>query len=75
MTSFEKAWDIVKEEVDMAKAKAAIISCLKKEGGAAGLDKCCEAANLSKEQCRSVINSMDNVKTHKNGDIILMDGL
>ena len=70
---FDEAWKIVKE--DMAREKAAIIRCLKKEGGAAGLDKCCEASGLPMDKCKKLIASMDNIKTHKNGDIILMDGL
>ena len=52
-----------------------IIRTLKKEGGAAGLDVLCEATGLSKKECKKVVNSMKNVKTHKDGDIILMDGL
>tara|TARA_Y100001938_G_C8098324_1_gene439667 strand:- start:281 stop:499 length:219 start_codon:yes stop_codon:yes gene_type:complete len=70
---FDEAWKIVKE--DMAREKAAIIRCLKKEGGAAGMDKCCEAAGLSMDECKKLVQSMDNVKIHDSGDVILMDGL
>lgn len=55
--------------------KPIIIRTLKKEGGAAGLDVLCEATNLSKKECKAVLDSMKNIKTHKDGDIILMDGL
>ena len=55
--------------------KKKIIQCLKEEGGAAGLDKCCEASGLSKEKCKALIDKMNNVKIHKHGDVILMDGL
>ena len=58
-----------------ADPKPVIIRTLKKEGGAAGLDVLCEATGLSKKECKEVLNSMKNVKTHKDGDIILMDGL
>ena len=58
-----------------ADPKPIIIRTLKKEGGAAGLDVLCKATGLSKKECKAVLDSMDNVKTHKDGDIILMDGL
>tara|TARA_R100001480_G_scaffold132092_3_gene129378 strand:- start:1015 stop:1239 length:225 start_codon:yes stop_codon:yes gene_type:complete len=74
MTSFDKAWSLVKED-SMSNAKAAIIQCLKKEGGAAGLDKCCKASGLSMDKCKALINTMSNIKIHDNGDVILMDGL
>ena len=70
---FDEAWKIVKE--DMAKEKAAIIRCLKKEGGAAGLDKCCDASGLSMQECKDLIESMNNVKIHSDGDVILTEGL
>ena len=58
-----------------ADPKPIMIRSLKKEGGAAGLDVLCKATGLSKKECKAVLDSMDNVKTHKDGDIILMDGL
>tara|TARA_R100000908_G_scaffold42361_1_gene19756 strand:+ start:1754 stop:1975 length:222 start_codon:yes stop_codon:yes gene_type:complete len=73
MSIFDEAWKILKE--DMSKEKAKIIQCLKDEGGAAGLDKCCKASNLSKEECKKLLKTMNNIKMHKYGDVILMDGL
>jgi hypothetical protein len=35
----------------------------------------CKAAKMSKEDCKSLINTMDNVKIHDSGDVVLMDGL
>ena len=58
-----------------ADPKPIIIRTLKKEGGAAGLDVLCKETGLSKKECKAVLNSMSNIKTHKDGDIILMDGL
>ena len=55
--------------------KPIIIRTLKKEGGAAGLDVLCKETGLSKKECKAVLDSMKNIKTHKDGDIILMDGL
>ena len=75
MTSFEKAWNILKDDESMTSAKKKLIDCLKKEGGAAGLDMCCKATGMEMDDCKKLINSMDNVKMHKHGDVILMDGL
>ena len=67
--------DTEDEEEKEADPKSIIIRTLKKEGGAAGLDVLCEATNLSKKECKTLLDSMENIKTHKDGDIILMDGL
>ena len=74
MTIFDDIWNMLMKE-DMSKEKARIIECLKKEGGAASLDKCCEASGLDKKKCKALIDKMGNVKIHKHGDVILMDGL
>ena len=71
MRIFNDAWEILKD--DMAEEKKKIIQCLKDEDGAAGLD-CCEARGLSKEKCKAVLKTI-NIKMHKYGDVILMDGL
>ena len=73
MHPFDRAWTILKDED--ATAKKAIIDCLKREGGAASPDDCAKACGLSKAKCKKLISSMDNVKIHKHGDAILMDGL
>ena len=52
-----------------------IISCLKKEGGAASLEDCAKACGVSPEECKKVIKGMDNVKISPHGDVVLMDGL
>ena len=74
MSALERAWSVLKAE-NTAEQKSAIIECLKKEGGAASLEDCCKAAKMSKEDCKSLINTMDNVKIHDSGDVVLMDGL
>ena len=75
MSIFDEVWHILKEEDSDAKAKAKIIACLKREGGAASLDDCCKACKRPKAECKKLIEQMDNVKIHKHGDVILMDGL
>lgn len=76
MKPIDEAWYVLKEDNDDdAKAKKDIIACLKKEGGACSLDDCCKACGQSKEDCKKLINQMDNVKISPHGDVILMDGL
>ena len=75
MTSFEKAWNILKDDEGMASAKKKLVECLKEKGGACSMKECCDACGLGMEECKKLINSMDNVKIHKHGDVILMDGL
>jgi len=70
---FDKAWSLMKEDRD--KCKSDIIGCLKRKGGAASLSDCAEACCLSEKECRSLINSMSNVKVSPHGDVVLMDGL
>tara|TARA_R100001510_G_scaffold56916_1_gene63489 strand:+ start:7187 stop:7675 length:489 start_codon:yes stop_codon:yes gene_type:complete len=60
---------------DTESKKKAIIDCLKREGGAASVDDCAKACGVDKVECKKLIESMDNVKIHKHGDAILMDGL
>ena len=73
MRPIDNAWMILKDE--NATAKKAIIDCLKREGGAASVGDCAKACGLSNAKCKKLIASMDNVKIHKHGDAILMDGL
>lgn len=76
MRAIDDAWYILKKENNSKEtAKKAIIDCLKREGGAASLDDCAKACGLSKGECKKLINTMDNVKFHKHGDVVLMDGL
>ena len=76
LNPIDEAWYVLKEDNDDdAKAKKNIIACLKKEGGACSLDDCCKACGRSKEDCKKLINQMDNVKISPHGDVILMDGL
>ncbi len=70
---FEEAWSFLKE--DKASKKKKLIECLKSEGGAASLEDCCKACDASKDECKSMISSMDNVRISPHGDVILMDGL
>ena len=73
--TMEAVWHGLKKESSGSKAKKAILECLKREGGAASLDDCCKACGMSKEECKSLISSMKNVKMSPHGDVILMDGL
>ena len=76
MRAIDDALYILKKENDSKEtAKKAIIDCLKREGGAASLDDCAKACGMSKGECKKLINTMDNVKFHKHGDVVLMDGL
>ena len=76
MTAFEEAWNVLKEEKENdEEAKKKLIACLKKEGGAAGLDDCAKACGLSESKCKKLIDEMDNVKISPHGDVVLMDGL
>jgi len=73
--AFNDAWFILKEEKNMDDKKKKLIQCLKEKGGACSLEECCKACDMSKNECKKMINSMDNVKIHKHGDVVLMDGL
>lgn len=55
--------------------KSKITSCLKKKGGAASLEDCAKECGISTDECKKVINSMDNVKMSPHGDVVLTDGL
>ena len=62
----------------MAKAEgheAKIKECLKKKGGAASLEECAKECGVSPEECKKVIDKMDDVKISPHGDVVLMDGL
>ncbi len=48
---------------------------LKKEGGAAGIKNLVDASKLSEKEVKAVLDIMKNIRIHKYGDIILMDGL
>ena len=52
-----------------------IISTLEKEGGASGLEPLEEATDMSKKELKNLLEEMDNVVQHKDGDYILLDGL
>ena len=55
--------------------KKKLIACLKKKGGAAGLNECADACGISKSACKKLIKSMDNVQISRHGDVVLTDGL
>jgi bacterioferritin-associated ferredoxin len=62
----------------MAKAEgheAKIKECLKKRGGAASLEECAKECGVSPEECKKVIDKMNDVKISPHGDVVLMDGL
>lgn len=52
-----------------------IKNCLKKRGGAASLKECADECGVSPEECKKVIDKMDDVKISPHGDVVLMDGL
>ena len=52
-----------------------IIFTLEKEGGASGLEPLEEATDMSKKELENLLEEMDNVVQHKDGDYILLDGL
>ncbi len=52
-----------------------IKNCLKKKGGAASLKECADECGVSTEECKKVIDKMNDVKISPHGDVILMDGL
>ena len=62
-----------KEEKDGLKAK--VVKALRDEGGAAGMDALEKHTKASKEEISKVVKSADNIKVHKDGDVILMDSL
>ena len=55
--------------------EAKIKQCLKKRGGAASLEECAKECGVSPEECKKVIDKMDDVKISPHGDVVLMDGL
>jgi len=76
LNPMDEAWNLLKEDDgDLEEAKAKIIACLKKEGGAASLEDCCKACKRSKPECKKIIDKMGNVKISPHGDVVLMDGL
>ena len=76
------------KEVKESEIKRAVITCLKKEGGAAGMDLIIKRVkNLqtktkklpkkfrTNKQIAKYVLSLDNVVRHRKGDIILTTGL
>lgn len=55
--------------------KSKVISALRKEGGAAGMDALKKHTGASAKEISKVVDSSANIKVHKDGDIILMDSL
>ena len=47
---------------------------INKEGGAAGLDAIVDQADASEEEVEKTLDAMDDVVTHKEGDLIIDDG-
>jgi len=71
----DEAWMLLKEAMTDKEHEKKIIQCLKREGGAASLEDCAKECGVSKEECKRIIDKMDNVKMSPHGDVILMDGL
>ena len=47
---------------------------INKEGGAAGLDAIVDQADASEEEVKKTLDAMDDVATHKEGDLVIDDG-
>lgn len=84
----EIAKNTAKKEISLRQADSAIISCLKKEGGAAGMGMLVDAVKAletktkklpaklsSKAKIKKYIKKHPAVLTHKYKDIILIKGL
>lgn len=52
-----------------------IVETLQEEGGAAGLDALMKPLDMTEEELKTILEEMENVVQHKNGDYILLDGL
>jgi hypothetical protein len=76
------------KEIKESDIKKAVVSCLKKEGGAAGLSTCVKTVKSlqnsrkklpkklkTNKQIERFILRMDNVVKHRYGDLILTTGL
>jgi hypothetical protein len=66
---------VLLEKKEKSDLKAKIVTALRKEGGAAGMDALKKHTKASKEEINKVVNSSSNIKVHEDGDIILMDSL
>jgi hypothetical protein len=79
---------VKKNDIKETEIKRAVTNCLKKEGGAAGIDLCVKTVkNLqtktkklpkklkTNKQIQRFILRMDNVVKHRYGDLILTTGL
>jgi len=84
----EKLTESKKKEISLSQADKAIVSCLKKEGGAAGMGMLVDAVQSletknkklpkqlsSKAKIKNYIKKHPAVLTHKYKDIILIKGL
>ena len=52
-----------------------IVETLQEEGGAAGFDALMKPLDMPKEELETILEEMENVVQHKDGDYILLDGL
>ncbi len=66
---------VLLEKKEKSDLKAKIVTALRKEGGAAGMDALKKHTKASKEEINKVVNSSSNIKVHEDGDIILMNSL
>ena len=64
---------VISEKQDDLKQK--VIKALRDEGGAAGMDALVKHTKASKEEIQKIVSSSNNIKVHKDGDIILMDSI
>ena len=70
--SRQKSLALAEEQEDL---EAKIRKALRDEGGAAGMDALEKHTKASKDEISKVVKNADNIKVHKDGDVILMDSL
>ena len=63
------------EKEEKSDLKAKVVKALRDEGGAAGMDALEKHTKASKDEISKVVKNADNIKVHKDGDVILMDSL
>ena len=66
---------VLSEKQENSDLKSKIVKALRDEGGAAGMDALEKHTKASKDEISKVVKSADNIKVHKDGDVILMDSL
>jgi hypothetical protein len=66
---------VLAENEQKSNLKSKVVKALRDEGGAAGMDALEKHTKASKDEISKVVKDADNIKVHKDGDVILMDSL